>query len=152
MWLRKDRSLHKPTHSSCSTQGTPVASLLAAEDATVTLCHSKTQNVEEIVCTSPHIWLCICVVLWLNTAWSSSTPDQAIRYPCCCYWKTRVCPRRLDQARSCYHWCWHECDFRCVQSSCGWGPSEASKSQRRKPSVTQRHITLPQVFDQFANN
>jgi methylenetetrahydrofolate dehydrogenase (NADP+)/methenyltetrahydrofolate cyclohydrolase/formyltetrahydrofolate synthetase len=38
----------------CRFQGTPVATLLAAEDATVTLCHSKTQNVEEIVCIFPH--------------------------------------------------------------------------------------------------
>ncbi|KAG2180594.1 hypothetical protein INT44_003598 [Umbelopsis vinacea] len=29
--------------------GTPVASLLAAEDATVTLCHSKTENVQDII-------------------------------------------------------------------------------------------------------
>lgn len=39
-----------PKSKDCYYQGAPVATLLTGENATVTLCHSKTENIESIVC------------------------------------------------------------------------------------------------------
>lgn len=78
--------------------GTPAAELLKWEDATVTVCHSRTKDLKEHVINEHHIiqWFC-------DNKKHNSFIDTSCRYSCCWNRPRRNGQRRLDQTGGCGH-------------------------------------------------
>lgn len=81
--------------------GSPICAMLRRKDATVTQCHSRTQNLPEIV----RVCRCPFLLSYIDVAIS---PGQTSRHRHCCNWPARIRQGRMVEARRGSHRCWHE--------------------------------------------